>query len=146
MKMEIFEQISDGFSHRKPAQIARYCQLPMQFVGDVQTVAISSRSELMNYLRVTMKQMDVEDVRSLQFVCSQTTSVGAALSLCRVAVHLSIGDGASGDPFTETWLIRHSPDGDKIVGVFGLRLMEPSAYFSRSDTIADGDTETPQVA
>lgn len=130
MNTEIFDKISDGFSKRDPEWIASHCDLPVQFVGDTQTVSVGTQSELLQYLQVTIDRMYAQPLKSLKFVCCQATPVGAALCLCRVEVHLTMQDGGVINTFTETWLLRHTADGDRLVGVFGLRLMDPSEYFS----------------
>ena len=74
-----------------------------------------------------MSSLKQDLVSNVVFKSLQSSSVGEALSLYRVEVEKTLVNGTKGDPVTETWIIRHSASGDKLVAVIGLRLMDSSS-------------------
>ena len=124
-KASIFEVMTSGFAERSADDIADHCEVPIMFVGDAQTEYATTRTSLVNYLERTLVALKDENIHDLKFTCQHTSSVGEALSMCRVRVDRTLGNGSACDPVTETWIIRHTVAGDRLAGVIGLRLMDP---------------------
>ena len=121
----IFEKLSVAFNNRDADAVAALCELPVAFISDGLSIAAQTATELRSWIDQTLAHLDRENVEKVDIELERDSAVSAALCACLVLITKHYPGNRQSDPAHETWVIRHTADGDRVVAVIGLRLLAP---------------------